>query len=136
MFMSVGVGVGLGVGTSRAQPLVRERVSPPFATARPPRAASRARHGVAFGAVVGTVGFLIAYTTLQLLHARGADPAAVVALARIPLFARFLASSVCGIAVGGVALIARPRTGAMLRHLPALFTAAIVLFVTVVVLFP
>ena len=126
MLMSVGVGVG--VGTANVEPLV---------VAHPRQIASRARRGVAAAVVVGSVGFLIAYTTLQLLHARAADPAVVVAIAWIPLFARFAASALCGLAVGALTQLVHPdAAGTLLRGLPALFAAAIVLFAAVVVLFP
>jgi hypothetical protein len=134
MFMSVGVGAG------RAEPLVGERPSLVM-VARPRPIASRARRGtavrVAFGVVAGSLGFLVAYTTLQLLHAGRADPAAVAALATIPLFARFSASALCGLAFATLAQLVRPvAAGALLRRLPAFLAAAIVLFAAIVVLFP
>jgi hypothetical protein len=63
--------------------------------------------------------------TLTALHAAGRDPAPVVALARIPLFARFAAS---GIAGGAAALLATflPLETRLLRALPALLAAVTV----------
>ena len=79
--------------------------------------------------------FFVAYVTLQLLHVLGRDPAIVVALAPIPLFARFIASAACafptGLAIGF--LVRAPER--WLRLLPTLLAAAIALFVVTVAFF-
>ena len=92
-----------------------------------------ARSGIQVGCA--GVTFFVAYVTLQLLHALGRDPAIVVALAPIPLFARFIASVACafptGLAIGS--LLRDPER--WLRILPTLLAAAIVLFVVTVAFF-
>lgn len=103
------------------------RVSPVAA-----RRASSARAGLQVGA--GCVAFFVAYVTLNLLHALSLDPTFVVALAPIPLFARFLASALCALPAGlTFGLLVRARA-IWLRRLPALLAAAIALFVVTIVL--
>jgi hypothetical protein len=72
-----------------------------------------------------SIAFIASYAALTALHAAGRDPAPVVALARIPLFARFAAS---GIAGGAAALLATflPLETRLLRALPALLAAVTV----------
>ena len=86
---------------------------------------------------MGTSGltFFVAYITLQLLHAFGRDPQIVTALGSIPLFARLVASTTCGL-VGGLAIGPLVRDPArFLRRLPTLLAATIALFVVTVVFF-
>ena len=96
------------------------------------RRSTCARAGLQLGG--GCVAFLVAYVTLQLLHAIGNDPALVVALAPIPLFARFLASAVCAVPAGLALGIVRGPAG-WLRRLPAILAAAIALFIVTIVFF-
>jgi len=78
------------------------------------------------------VAFLVAYVTLQLLHALGRDPGLVVALAPIPLFARFLASAACALPTGvAIGCLVRDHQR-WLRILPAVLTVAIALFVVTI----
>jgi hypothetical protein len=92
-----------------------------------------ARVGVQVGCAALT--FFVVYVTLQLIHVLGRDPAIVVALAPIPLFARFVASVACafptGLAIG--ALVRAPER--WLRILPTLLAAAIALFVVAIAFF-
>ncbi|HLK88605.1 MAG TPA: hypothetical protein VKZ18_01855 [Polyangia bacterium] len=97
------------------------------------RGTRSARAGLQLGA--GCAAFFVAYVTLNLLHALSVDPTFVVALAPIPLFARFLASVICAVPAGlALGLVARNRAR-WLRRLPALLAAAIALFVVTIALF-
>jgi hypothetical protein len=86
---------------------------------------------------IGFAGFafLVVYVTLQLLHAIGRDPRLVVAIARIPLFARFVASAACALPAGAVIGRVVRDHRRWLQILPALLTAAIVLFVVTIAFF-
>jgi hypothetical protein len=115
--------------THRQVRSIDRRLSPVAA-----RRASCARIGVQLGG--GCTTFLVAYVTLNLLHALSYDPTFVVALAPIPLFARFLASAICALPAGlALGLVVRDRA-LWLRRLPALLAAAIALFVVTIVFFP
>ena len=77
----------------------------------------------------------MAYVTLQLLHVLGRDPTIVIAVARIPLFARFVASAACAFPTGlAIGLLVRDPER-WLRILPTLLTIAIALFVITVAFF-
>jgi hypothetical protein len=94
---------------------------------------TRARTAVQIGGA--GVAFLVAYVTLQLLHALGRDPKLVVAIAPIPLFARFVASVACALPAGvAIGCLVRDHRR-WLRILPALLAAAIALFVVAIAVF-
>jgi hypothetical protein len=110
----------------RAQGIVDRRVSPVVA-----RRTTCARAGLQLAG--GCATFFVAYVTLSLLHAFGNDPTLVVALAPIPLFARFLASAACALPAGlALGFVVRDRA-LWLRRAPALLAAVIALFVVVIV---
>jgi hypothetical protein len=123
------VNVARALPTSRRhERTIDRRLSPVVA-----RQSSRARPGLQVGG--GCVAFFVAYATLQLLHAIGTDPALIVALAPIPLFARFLASAACAVPVGlALGIVVRDRA-LWLRRLPAILAVAIALFVVTIVFF-
>jgi hypothetical protein len=82
-----------------------------------------------------TSSFLLVYAALTFCHAVRRDPQVVVALARIPLFARVLASAIVAASVSVLApRLIRDRRRA-LRVLPALLGASIVLTVTAILWF-
>jgi hypothetical protein len=123
------VGAARTIAIARHQTRRLDRNRSPIAVHR----GSSARAGVQVGSA-GAI-FLLAYATLQLLHAFGRDPAAVAALSPIPLYARFIASAVLAMPAGltlGLPLGNRERC---LRVMPALLAAAIALFVVTVVFF-
>jgi hypothetical protein len=92
-----------------------------------------ARAGVQIGCA--GVAFLVAYVTLQLMHALGRDPAIVAALAPIPLFARFVAGTACALPIGLVlGLLPRDRRRS-LSIVPTLLAIAIGLFVLTIAFF-
>jgi hypothetical protein len=107
------------------------RVDRRLSTVAPQRSSSL-RAGVQIGC--GGVAFLVAYLTLQLLHALGRDPRLVVALAPIPLFARFIASAACALPTGVVIGCVVRDHQRWLRILPAVLTVAIALFVVTIAL--
>lgn len=120
-------------GATRTLPIARSperrfvRDLSPLATPRP----TRARAGVQVGG--GCVAFLLAYVALQLLHALGRDPKLIVAIAPIPLFARFVASAACALSAGTATGYLVRDHERWLRSLPAVLTAAIALFVVTIV---
>jgi hypothetical protein len=123
------------VVAARTLPLVRPRDRQTDRRLSPISAqrSTSARVGVQIGCA--GVTFFVAYVTLQLLHAFHRDPAIVVALASIPLFARFIASAICSVPVGLV-------IGRLLRDgerwlsiLPTLLAVAIGFFVLTIALF-
>ena len=120
------------VGASRTLPVARSRERPVDRRLSPiaaPRSTS-ARAAVQIGGA--GVAFLVAYVTLQLLHALGRDPRWVVAVAPIPLFARFVASAACALPAGvAIGCLVRDHRG-WLRILPALLATAIALFVVTI----
>jgi hypothetical protein len=123
------------VGATRTLPVARRRerrVDQRLSPIAAPLATS-ARAAVQIGAA--GVAFLVLYVTLQLLHALGRDPKLVVALAPIPLFARFAASAICALPTGvAIGRLVRDHRR-WLRILPALLTAAIALFVVTILVF-
>ena len=120
------------IGAARTLPVARSRerrVDRRLSPIAAPRSSSL-RAGVQIGCC--GVAFLVAYVTLQLLHALGRDPRLVVALAPIPLFARFIASAACALPTG-VAIGCLVRDSQRwLRILPAVLTVAIALFVVTI----
>lgn len=98
------------------------------------RGAWRARAAVAVA--FASVSFLVAYAALQILHEADREPNIVAAVGGIPLYARCLVSATCAVVVGALrGLIARDPER-LLRALPRILAAAIVLFTVAVVLFP
>jgi hypothetical protein len=123
------------VGSARTLPTAR-RYDRPTDRRRSPIVAHRsssARVGVQLGCV--GVTFFVAYVALQLLHSLRRDPAIVVALAPIPLFARFIASATVCLPVGlAVGSLVRQRER-WLAILPTLLAVAVGLFVITVAFF-
>ena len=123
------------VGTARSLPVDRrrdrrgERHLSPVALRRP----TSARAGLQVGGTCAA--FLIVSSVLQLLHAAGRDAAALTAICRIPLFARFVASTLAAPLLGlGWPVFIRDREWALAR-LPRLLAGAIAIFVVTVVFF-
>jgi hypothetical protein len=125
----------LSVGVSRTLSVARNRerrVDRGLSPIAAPHSTS-ARAAVQIGGA--GIAFLVAYVTLQFLHALGRDPKLVVAVARIPLFARFVASAACALPAGvTIGCLVRDHRG-WLRMLPALLAAAIALFVVTIAVF-
>jgi hypothetical protein len=125
--------MAMRAGATRTLPIARSperrfvRDLSPLAAPRP----IRARAGVQLGS--GCVAFLLAYVALQLLHELGHDPRLVVALAPIPLFARFVASAACALGAGVVIGPLVRDHERWLRILPAVLAVAIALFVVTIV---
>jgi membrane associated rhomboid family serine protease len=110
----------------------------PIAVGREPaRATRRARCArLALQASASWVMFLVVYSALQLLHALGRDPAAVKALASIPLFARFLASASIAGVLGPIVGLVPADPEQRLHQIPGSLAIAITLFFVAVIGFP
>jgi len=110
---------------ARRPPSVRKIAAPRAvrSTAVPPVRAHVAPRAIQITGA--TVGFLIAYAALTVLHGVGREPAAVRALSAIPLFARIAASAIAA-APGGL-LLNRILPERAVRALPALLAIGIAL---------
>ena len=99
--------------------------------------ARRTRHArTGMQVAIASISFLWTYAILQLLHDAKLDPPAVKALAEIPLFARFLASAGCSLALGLVGGIVVREPDRQLGVVPRLLAGSIAVFALVVLLFP
>jgi membrane associated rhomboid family serine protease len=98
------------------------------------RATRRARCGrLALQASASCVLFLVVYSALQLLHTLGRDPAAVKALASIPLLARFLASASIAGVLGPIVGLVPADPERYLRQIPGSLGIAITFFFVVAI---
>jgi hypothetical protein len=110
---------------ARHPPSVRKIAAPHAAraTAVPSVRTQVAPHAIQITGA--TVGFLIAYAALTVLHAAGREPPAVRTLSSIPLFARIAASAIA--ALPGGLLLPRILPERAVRLLPALLAIGIAL---------
>jgi hypothetical protein len=98
---------------------------------RPPRVS---RPGAGVSAACACVAFLWIYAGLTVLHAAGRDPPITGALVPIPLFARFLTTTVCAAPLGVLAGVVVRDHRRTLRALPRILAWSIAFtFVAIVV---
>jgi hypothetical protein len=127
--MRVNVVRALPTSHRHTRTLDRDRRLSPLAARHP----GRARAGLQLGGAC--LAFLVAYVTITLLHALRINPTFVVALAPIPLFARFLASAAVAVPAGLLLGVLVRDRAAWLRRLPLLLAATLALFVVTIALF-
>jgi hypothetical protein len=80
-----------------------------------------------------TIGFLIAYATITVLHAVGHEPAVIRALSPIPLFARIVSSAIAAVPSG--LLLPRVLPARTVRAMPALLAMGIALVSVAILVF-
>jgi hypothetical protein len=118
---------GSGSGDHKRRPLTA--LAP--RQSQPPRV-SRARVGLA--AACACVAFLWIYAGLTVLHAAGGDPPIARASIPIPLFARFVTTTVCAGPLGVLAGVVVRDHAQALRALPRILAWSIAFtFVAIVV---
>ena len=101
------------------------------------RSTRRVRYArLALQASASCVLFLVVYSSLQLLHALGREPASVKALASIPLFARLLASASIAGVIGPIIGLVPANPEERLCQIPGSLAIAITLFFVVAIGFP